>query len=204
MSAKHSLVLITVYCFRADHAGFLGYQRPATPFLASIEGQSVVFSSGMVAGAPTYFSLPAIMSSRYPLSLVRDLIGLAPKEPTIASAAGEAGYVTAAFLAANRYLSQRFGYNAGFQVFYDFLDHDSLNEGAMSASVDAADGKNGSSRNRWNQRLAKIVHKLGPAGSIYDELYFRYCQRLARSQQASLDQLRRLPAADVLVDRACD
>jgi len=62
-----------------------------------------------------------------------------------------------------------FGYSAGFQVFYDFLDHDSLNEGAMSASVDAADGRNGSSRNRWNQRLAKIVHKLGPAGSIYDD-----------------------------------
>ena len=33
MKSPRSLLLITVDCFRADHAGFLGYPRPTTPFL---------------------------------------------------------------------------------------------------------------------------------------------------------------------------
>src|SRR5437899_5572908 len=107
-----SLILITVDCFRADHAGFLGYDRPTTPFLDSLAGESLVFSNAIVAGAPTYFSFPAMMSSRYPLSLGRDVVGLAPDELTIASVLSEAGYATAAFLAANPYLSPRFGFLA--------------------------------------------------------------------------------------------
>ena len=57
---------------------------------------------------------------------------------------------------------------------------------------------------RWNQRLAKASHALGPVGSLYDELYFQYCQRLGSSPALSLDQLRRFPAADVMVDHARD
>ena len=158
MGAKRSLVLITVDCFRADHAGFLGYSRPTTPFLDSLAGQSLVFSNAIVAGAPTYYSFPAMMSSRYPLSLGRDVIGLAPQEPTIASTLSGAGYATAAFLAANPYLSPRFGYNAGFDVFRDFLD----------AGVEPLSHESGrasrSTSSRLNLRLAKISHALGPMG----------------------------------------
>ena len=39
---------------------------------------------------------------------------------------------------------------------------------------------------------------------LYDELYFQYCQRLASVPALSLDQLRRFPAADVMVDHARD
>jgi arylsulfatase A-like enzyme len=45
---------------------------------------------------------------------------------------------------------------------------------------------------------------LGPVGSVYDELYFQYCQRLGSPPAMSLDQLRRFPAADVIVDQARD
>ena len=122
MKSPRSLLLITVDCFRADHAGFLGYDRPTTPFLDSLAAESLIFSNAIVAGAPTYFSFPAVMASRYPLGLGRDVVGLAPGEPTIASALSETGYATAAFLAGNPYLSPRFGYDAGFSVFKDFLD----------------------------------------------------------------------------------
>ncbi len=57
---------------------------------------------------------------------------------------------------------------------------------------------------RWNQRLAKVSHALGPVGSLYDELYFQYCQHLGPAPALSLDQLRRFPAADVIVDHARD
>lgn len=199
MGAKRSLVLITVDCFRADHAGFLGYPRPTTPFLDSLADRSLVFSNAIVAGAPTYYSFPAMMSSRYPLSLGRDVIGLAPEEPTIASALSSAGYATAAFLAANPYLSPRFGYNAGFDVFRDFLD---AGVEPVFQESGREDGRRTS--NRLNLRLAKISHELGPIGSLYDELYFQYCQRLAGLPPLSLDQLRRFPSADVIVDQARD
>jgi arylsulfatase A-like enzyme len=199
MPSRPSLLLITVDCFRADHAGFLGYDRPTTPFLDSLAQESLVFSNAIVAGAPTYFSFPGVLASRHPLGLGRDVVGLAPSEPTIASALRETGYATAAFLAANPYLSARFGYDAGFGVFKDFLHTE-----AGPLSEESSGGIDARVPNRWNQRLAKVSHTLGPMGLLYDELYFQYCQRLGSSPALSLDQLRRFPAADVIVDHARD
>src|ERR1700675_2217141 len=150
MQSPRSLLLITVDCFRADHAGFLGYRHPTTPFLDSLAPECVVFSNAIVAGAPTYFSFPAVMASRYPLGLGRDVVGLALGEPTIASMLNQTGYATAAFLAANPYLSPRFGYDAGFNVFKDFLDTET---GTLSG--ESGGENNARLPSRWNQRLAK-------------------------------------------------
>src|SRR5258707_631606 len=122
MSKPRSLVLITVDCLRADHVGFMGYSRPTTPFLDSLAAKSIVLNNAIVAGAPTYYSFPAIMASRYPLALGRDVIGLSPDEPTMASTLNQIGFETAAFVAGNPYLAERFGYAQGFNVFHDFLD----------------------------------------------------------------------------------
>jgi arylsulfatase A-like enzyme len=198
MATPRSLVLITVDCLRADHVGFLGYDRPTTPFLDALAEESFVIPTAIVAGAPTYYSFPAIMASRPPLALGRDVIGLAPGEPTLASALQQAGYATAAFAAGNPYLSQRFGYDTGFDTFHDFLNLE---------MADASNGPNGNGharlRGRLNRSVAKFCHKLGATGSLYDELYFQYCQRLA-SQRSSVNALRRCPAADVVVDQARD
>src|SRR5882724_4322165 len=132
MSQPRSLVLITVDCLRADHVGFMGYGRPTTPFLDSLASKSIVLCNAMVAGAPTYYSFPAIMASRYPLALGRDAIGLAPGEPTIVSALNQIGYETAAFVAGNPYLAKQFGYAEGFNVFRDFLDAGVEDESVVS------------------------------------------------------------------------
>src|SRR5947209_9123925 len=79
MTRQRSLVLVTVDCLRADHVGFLGYPRPTTPFLDTLALHSYVFPSAIVAGAPTYFSFPAILASRFPLALGRDVLGIAPQ-----------------------------------------------------------------------------------------------------------------------------
>ncbi len=189
--------MITVDCLRADHVGFLGYARPTTPFLDSLAADSVIFSNAIVAGTPTYYSFPAIMASRYPLALGRDVVGLAPDEPTIASVLNESGYSTGAFLAGNPYLSPRFGYHVGFDSFHDFLSAE------RSSPANGFDGVvNLSRRARWNRALAAACHKFDLAGSLYDELYFQYRQRLALPLTQSLDTLRRFPAADVIVDQA--
>lgn len=199
MPGPRSLLLITVDCLRADHVGFLGYDRPTTPFLDSLAAEGVVFSNAIVAGAPTYYSFPAILASRHPLALGRDVLGLAPGEPTIATVLEESGYATAAFLAANPYLSRRFGYHAGFGTFRDFLDAE-----IESTAVPGNGAGSAGLRTRLNRGLAEVCHKLGSVGSLYDELYFQYCQRVAASPAPSFDTLRRYPAADVIVDHACD
>jgi arylsulfatase A-like enzyme len=198
MSSPRSLILITVDCLRFDHVGFNGYGRPTTPFLDQLAKESTVVRNPIVAGAPTYYSFPAIMASRHPLALGRDVVGLAPGEPTIASVLNGSGYATAAFIAGNPYLSRRFGYDAGFESFEDFLGIDPISEEPSAHGEMNFDGS------RLNRALAELSHRLGPLGQVYDELYFRYCHHLDRSQKKSLDQLRRYPAADIVVDRASD
>src|SRR5208282_2896789 len=189
-----SLVLVTVDCLRADHVGFLGYSRPVTPFLDSLAERSAVFADAIVAGAPTYFSFPAILASRYPLAFGRDVMGIAPHELTITSALKDAGYRTAAFVAGNPYLSSRFGYDQGFDTFHDFLDSTPDRRALPSGN------SHESAFNRFVQ--ARASHSSLTAGA-YEELYFWYCRWRSASEDLSMDALRRYPAADVVVDQAC-
>ena len=196
MSAK-SLILVTVDCLRADHAGFMGYRRPVTPFLDSLAAESFVFPRAIVAGAPTFYSFPGLMASRFPLSLGREVTGLAPDEPTIATVLQEAGYRTAAFVAGNPYLGKRSGYARGFETFQDFL----------SGNAPATEDMTGSSHrktSRLNARIAGIAHRAGVPGRWYDSAYFQYRHRIAAPPAKSWDALRRFPAADRLVDEAIE
>ncbi len=195
---KKSIVLVTVDCLRADHVGFMGYQRPTTPFLDSLARESFVFPTAIVAGAPTYYSFPAILASRYPLALGRDVLGLAPGESNLASVLKKQGYATAAFSAANPYISARFGYAQGFDVFQDFLY-----ENAEPLSNENVTPSGNGWANRLNRRLQAARSSMGPLRLVYDELYFRYCQR-ATPVPESLESLRRFPATDVIVDHAWD
>jgi arylsulfatase A-like enzyme len=197
MGTKKSILLVTVDCLRADHVGFLGCKQPTTPFLDSLAGSSFVIPAAIVVGAPTYYSLPGILASRFPLALGRDVLGVSPNEPTLASVLKEQGYATAAFAAGNPYISPRFGYDQGFDTFRDFLEGDAaLDEEKVSPAA-----SNGWA-SRLNKRLQAIRPAIGPIGRMYDDLYFEYCQRVA-PKPASLDALRRFPAADVIVDHAC-
>jgi arylsulfatase A-like enzyme len=216
VTGKRSMVLVTVDCLRADHCGFHGYPRKTTPFLDSLARESLVVSNAFVAGAPTYYSLPAIHASRMPLSLGRDVVGLAPGEETMATCLRGCGYATAALAAANPYISPRFGYNQGFDEFRDFLDFDSRAEGPSPGietgqAADKLASLTGhkaeafrSLRGSVNQWLKGSARAIG-LGRLYDELYFQYCARVAvrRGKDVpNLDALRRFPSADVLVQSA--
>lgn len=197
MKTQKSILLVTVDCLRADHVGFMGYQPPTTPFLDSLAKESVVFPAAIVAGAPTYYSLPAMLASRYPLAFGRDVLGIAPNEPTIISALKHAGYATAAFCAANPYISPRFGYAQGFDTFRDFLDEKEKRLPAEESDV-------WNSKKGWSGRLNRSLERASSSmglRSVYDELYFRYCQHVTPVPE-STDALRPFPAADVIVDHA--
>jgi arylsulfatase A-like enzyme len=193
-------VFITVDCLRADHAGFMGYARSTTPFLDRLAVESMVFPKAIAAGAPTYYSFPGIMASRSPLALGREVVGIAPGEPTLATVLQQAGYRTAAYVAANPYLSSRFGYAQGFELFQDFLADELPRTSAGQERTESVSR----ARTRFNRHISELAHRVGPLGRLYDDLYFEYCQKSTASKSESWDSLRRFPAADVLVDRACD
>jgi arylsulfatase A-like enzyme len=196
MAVLKSIVLVTVDCLRVDHCSFMGYGRQTTPFLERLAAESFVFPTAIVAGTPTYYSIPAILASRYPLAFGRETVGLTTGEPTLASTLKKAGYATAFFGAANPYLSPHFGYDCGFDTFQDFLT-----DPVKIFDPEPALAKVGWA-GRLNRSLDDISHKLGPVGAAYDELYFQYCQRWTATASGSLDSLRRFPSADVIVDEA--
>ena len=189
-----SLVLITVDCLRADHCGWHGYPLPTTPFLDTLTRESLVIPAAIVAGSPTYYSIPAILGSRMPLALGRDIVGLAPGETTLAGVLRESGYATAAFSAGNPYISPRFGCDQGFDVFKDFLDEEKLDINVPTPHV------TDSNRSKLNRATKSLANSLG-FGKLYNEFYFRYCMRQAPAT-VNIETLRRFPDAGVLVDHA--
>jgi arylsulfatase A-like enzyme len=197
IQGKRSLLLVTVDCLRADHCGCYGYSRPTTPFLDSLASESFVVPAAIVGGAPTYYSLPVIHASRMPLAMGRDVVGLAPGETTLATVLRESGYATGAFSAANPYISPRFGYEQGFEVFRDFLD---FGKPTAPNAVNVEIGPSASARGRLNKSLQAFSTALG-LGKLYNELYFQYCMKIAPAA-GSVDALRRFPSADILIDQA--
>jgi len=162
--------------------------------LDSLASESFVVPAAIVAGAPTYYSFPAILASRMPLALGRDVVGLAPGESTLATVLRESGYATGAFSAGNPYLSPRFGYDQGFEVFRDFLDFEAQSaQNTVSPEPLLSD----SVRGKLNRSIRNFAAALG-LSRLYNELYFQYCMRIA----VSVDALRKFPAADLLVEQA--
>jgi arylsulfatase A-like enzyme len=174
----------------------MGHSRPTTPFLDSVAEQSIVFRNALASGIPTYYSLPAVMASRHALALGRDVIGIAPGEDTIATELKGHGFDTAAFVAANPYLSKGSGYEQGFDVFEDFLHTADDGNWPQKATSDV------SPLHEVNRMLSAACHRVPGLAAAYDELYFRYCQRVSRSDNDSFEELREFPDAHVIVERA--
>jgi arylsulfatase A-like enzyme len=194
---KRSLVLVTVDCLRADHCGLYGYSRPTTPFLDALASESFVVPATIVAGAPTYYSFPAILASRMPLALGRDVVGLAPGEGTLATVLRESGYATGAFSAGNPYISPRFGYDQGFEAFHDFLNFEAQ---PTQETLSPGSPPDDSTRGQLNRSIKGLAEALG-LSRVYNELYFQYCLKIAPAAE-SVDALRKFPSADILVKRA--
>jgi arylsulfatase A-like enzyme len=195
---RQNLILITIDCLRADHCGFMGYTRPTTPTLDELARQSIVFENAQVAGVPTYYSFPAIMASRYPLSLGRDVLGVPSSLPTLATVLRAAGYRTAGFNAGNPYLSHWFGYDQGFEMYDDFglTEPQPLEDSETSTASDLPLDRR---LNRW---LARLSARVPIARELYAEFDFRYCYHQERKKYiGAWDKARRYPDAAQVTQR---
>lgn len=117
MAKKPNVILITIDALRADHLGFMGYEKNVSPNVDTLSKESTVFLKAFSTAPETSFSFPSILTSTYPL----DYQGPSKiEEPRIliSEIFKKAGFITAAFHS-NPYLSEFFGYNQSWDFFED-------------------------------------------------------------------------------------
>ncbi len=120
------VVLITIDTLRADALGFLGNEEVQTPTLDRLAAGGVVFTNAHAHNVVTLPSHANLLTGLYPYQHgVRDNTGfrLPPDVPTLASSLKDAGYTTAACVAAYP-LDSRFGLDRGFDLYDDRTGRD--------------------------------------------------------------------------------
>ena len=121
-----NVILITVDAVRADHVGAYGYSRPTTPNLDAFAREAVLFKNAWAHAPSTRYSVPAILTGRYPSTIP---VGNAhwppnvlPENRLIAEILKErAGYHTAAFLSYH-YFERAWGLDQGFDTYDTHLE----------------------------------------------------------------------------------
>jgi len=117
-----NVILLTVDTLRKDVLGCYGNESGLTPFIDSFRNKCIRFTKGQSIGPYTQASFPGILTSSYYLEYGRGK-KLSPKRTLISEALKKAGIVTAGFHS-NPYLCDFFGWNRGWDVFYDSMEAD--------------------------------------------------------------------------------
>lgn len=117
-----NVILLTIDALRADHTQPYGYTRATTPFLTELSKKSVLFSNAFSTGPYTQASFPGILTSTQYLD-IDDKKKLSKQRTLISELLKKHGVTTAAFHS-NPYLSGFFGYNRGWDQFYDSMETD--------------------------------------------------------------------------------
>ncbi len=110
------VLLVTIDSLRRDYVGCYDPLRSNTPYLDSISTTGARFDSAFSQGGGTPDSFPSIMCSSLPPLTLRERRVQGRRK--IAGFLKECGFLTGAFHS-NPYLSASYGYNEGFDTFYD-------------------------------------------------------------------------------------
>jgi arylsulfatase A-like enzyme len=111
------VLFITVDSLRADHVGHLGYERDTTPNMDALAEEGTTFENAFAHACSTRASFPSILSSVYSL-MFGGYERVSEEQSLVSEAFSDAGYRTAGFHS-NLYLSADFGYDRGFDTFFD-------------------------------------------------------------------------------------
>ncbi len=113
-----SILLITVDCLRPDHMSCYGYNRKTTPLLDKLSTNFKIFDNAFSTGPSTPYSFPAIFTSTHPLDYSSIPSLKHNRRTSLTSIFKEHGYTTAGFHS-NVYVSDHYGYERGFDFFFD-------------------------------------------------------------------------------------
>ncbi len=119
----NNVVLLTIDALRKDVLGCYGSTSGLTPFVDSLKGQCLRFRRAQAIGPYTQASFPGILTSSYYLDYADHGKGkmLSSKRTMVSEVLKDSGITTAAFHS-NPYMCGLFGWNRGWDVFYDGMD----------------------------------------------------------------------------------
>lgn len=127
-----NVLLLTIDALRARNLSCYGYGRETTPRIDELASRSRVFERAYTHGTVTTLAFPAMLGGvhtfaaerieRRSVSPVLLQYAFPPYFPSLPELFRSAGYRTAGFHA-NALLSYIYGYDRGFDTFYDGLEH---------------------------------------------------------------------------------
>ncbi|MGM0717756.1 MAG: sulfatase [Halobacteriota archaeon] len=190
MANKH-VFLFSADGLRYDRLSSSGYDVPTTPHLDNLATSGAACQQAMVTGTGTRKSFPGILTSSYPL-MYGGYAQLTDYRTTLASAFREEGYATLG-VNANAQLHSRFGWDHGFDVYFD-SDRMVVNReiGAFSGERDAG-SEESAFRRRFEDLKSGVYERLDQNGVLYRFLEAGY--RAIESRRPPH------PTADEVVDR---
>jgi arylsulfatase A-like enzyme len=121
----NNVILLTIDTLRKDVLGCYGHERKLSPFIDSIQDRCIRFTNAQSTGPYTQAGFPGLLTSSYYLEYGygKDKKKLSPYRVLISEALHKHGIATAAFHS-NAYLCDFFGWNRGWDTFYDSMDVD--------------------------------------------------------------------------------
>jgi arylsulfatase A-like enzyme len=163
-----NVLLITIDALRADHVGSYGYRRLTTPNLDALAADAVRFDAGWAHAPSTRYSVPAILTGRYPSTIA---VGNAwwppnvlPENRLISEILKEQGYRTAAFLP-YYYFDRRWGLDQGFD------DYDVSLQTLHSMGGDPAATRGSSARQLADALIAWVEQHRGEKFFLWSHFY---------------------------------
>ncbi|WP_226012968.1 sulfatase [Halomicrobium salinisoli] len=111
------VLLLTIDSLRAGHVGYHGYERDTTPNIDALAADGSRFTSAFAHAGSTKYSFPGILTSVTPLSY-GGYDRVSERQTVVSEAFDEAGYRTGGFHS-NLFLSADFGYDRGWDEFFD-------------------------------------------------------------------------------------
>jgi len=114
-----NVILLTIDTLRKDVLGCYGNKDKLTPFIDSLQDKCIKFTNAHSTGPYTQASFPGILTSSYYLEYGKQK-KCSPKRTLISEVLNKSGITTAGFHS-NPYLCDYFGWNRGWDVFYDSM-----------------------------------------------------------------------------------
>lgn len=124
LGSTRGLILISVDTLSARHLGLYGYERDTSPFLDSLAEESIVFDRAFVHFPGTLPSHMSMFTGLYPgeHGVYPPSAVLSERIETLPQILARSGFRTAGFTEGG-YVSAHFGFDRGFEVFSDSVDH---------------------------------------------------------------------------------
>lgn len=112
-----NVLLVTIDSLRADHVGYHGYERDTTPFIDEYASRGSRFMNTFAHAGGTRFSFPPLLTGVTPL-MYGGYERVSDDQTLVSEVFQDAGYRTGGFHS-NLYISAQFGYDRGWDAFFD-------------------------------------------------------------------------------------